>query len=1322
MCAWAQVNPEELKSALFAFSHMGLIAETPKMQPLNQYNEPFVRAATDDGDDSPRGCCRKKRGARGDSSGGVPPFNSGEVMLVGEEGVPMTGCWGLDLEFQFHSPDSEVSFHCLVKSYAGDAIVARSHKAERKLTFFVAPKAAFLEQEAHVRLEQLFAELDEYRYLCEVELDKDADAAWYRLVVVGESTQASCEDPAVVWGGAAGDRTAMDGASFFNPATPGEAEIAPLIGASMAEARTAMMSPVSSIAASLRTPALASPRQSGGAMMRRTSLSERRGSFTLTPGMASARQRPRLMSQGGPSVTPVQRPKSRARSRRLSICNPESPAESDGWSDDEDVEKSFSATPSAQKLHVYLLKTDNDDSRSVSKSMVLADNVWQGQFNFLDCYTIGNHYDAVCCRADGHINWSVGGLRNFLLFGMDPHFMTELEAHASRSLTWLSKAIELASRHRDGRCMHDEAKDAGMVVRLAEEEEPSPITRNNRSRSNRGLLTPRGRPMRMSSRFVLSPRSPRSPFPFNSPGLVSPLPASPIAPARATRSSYQTLADKLKNSHGTRKEEKQAGVAIELGQQPHGTLLWMKYKLVTKRTVISCVEPEGHASKVSQRSGLVWNNSWERDLSPDFPFSTGLVYRDELDFLEEKARRTQRLVRAAYKALRDDHNQKERYWDVDEGDTDLLIDGAKFFLIRGDIARRDPGLNSMFTGKQVKHASKAVQRQMRVNTDALKSILGFFLLPLPELFRMLGVCRCCSRKQAEEEEDNLSSSYNVASRSILTYLFRTQRRTPRVSVVVATIVVWLCCLVPLCAYSMWDETKAGVHGIEIFVNTSYYMWAMLCMASVVASEIRGVPGRISYKQASLKSEIASKPSSLTKISDGMPITASAMAIVQMVCRQHQGDDEDEDEEEGEEEEAGMDFSSKLLKLFWQQDDATVSLPWLQGQMQHDEELSAMSHAQLNRLLVFEFQLKDPPRDKNDWIYNLNISVQGVQSKIDLGRPKTKAKVTVVVLALMHGSLGLLHRTAFRQLPALGDDIVESASAVGVCICTTVASYIVYSVLLQTGLKWWMVHLFLKQTHSAIVVEEAITAHLPCYLDLRSPGNLDSWYCARQYVQEETNASCFAHKDQLPIAVAMVMCAGLSVNALTTYFDAGAPVDFFGAPGILISLFNLVVIGVLLMIALMALEKINMETSVLLRKMNQVAVELGKSLEENVYERMSAEERTRAAANARAKVQLAAKAGTAEQMHARVAEMDTVITELQVRERLMMEQQFLLSIVQELRDTKSTKKIFGFAVDRQMLTKLFAGIGTCIYIILKEYFAALLPGLATASGQNGSEAA
>ena len=230
------------------------------------------------------------------------------------------------------------------------------------------------------------------------------------------------------------------------------------------------------------------------------------------------------------------------------------------------------------------------------------------------------------------------------------------------------------------------------------------------------------------------------------------------------------------------------------------------------------------------------------------------------------------------------------------------------------------------------------------------------------------------------------------------------------------------------------------------------------------------------------------------------------------------------------------------------------------------------------------------------------------------------------------------------------------------------------------------------------------------MDLRNKGNLDSWYTARQYLQEETNVECFAHKDQLPIAIALAFCAGVSVNALTNYFGSNSgPVDFSTSPGILISLFNIVVIGFFLLIPMVAMEKINMETSVLLRKMNQVAVELGKSLEDNVYERMTEEQRTEVVGALKARTDPGD--GHAQQLTAqRLAELNQIATELQVREKLLMEQQFLLSIVQELRDTKSTKKIFGFAVDRNMLTKLFAGIGTCVYIILKEYFTALIPAL------------
>ena len=1358
------VSREELQSALFAFSHMGLIAEPPKMQPLDQFCSPFLRKSPPEVD-TPAArswfCCRKNKFTAQDPTGSIKSFKPGEVLLLGEEGVPMTGCWGVDLEFQncLSKGDattcelpSEISFHCLVKSYTGDAIVAVTNPTDRKMVFFVAPKFAFAEQaEAHIRLQQVFDDMDPSRYLCEVDLACETNPSWFRLLIVGESTQTISDDQLgdPDWDG---DRTAMQVPSFFRDRD--ETELAPLIGTSMVH--IAVGSPASSIG-SFRTP-IGSPNLTPGrAMKQLASLSERRGggSFNLTPGLPSARRhglmhpaatpitpgqsgrkgwtRSRRLSICNPELTPRTvtpgqgRPKAHARSRRLSICEPGSPAESDGWSDDEEMDTSFSET-STQKMHVYLLKGGADASSELTED-VLVDNVWTGQFNFVDCYALGNHYDAVCCRADSCINWSAGELRNFKLFGMDQQFMAEVDANVHQKLTWVGKAIELAESHREGRCMQEEASNAGIVVHLGMEDEPSPMSRS-RSRSNIRLATPRGKPIRMSSRFVLSPHSPRfsprSPFPRVSTPSAVISPAGPLSPIkkvkpRQTRSSYQTLADKLKNDILDRKEEKQVDVAIELNKQPLGSLLWMKYKLEKKGTSISFVEPGDDKSHVRKSSGYAWKNVWECDLSPEFPLSTGLVFREDLDFLQDKSRRIQRLVRAANEALDDDYLQNKEGYDVN-GDDDVLIDGAKFFLLRGDIAKRDPGLNSMFTGKQVKHASKAVQRQMRVDTDTLQSILAFFLLPPRAFCQMLGdMKRTCCAKRKHTEVD--ASSYNVATRSIMTYLFRTQKRSPRTRVMLSTMLLWICCLVPLVVYVTFENAKLSTQGIEIFVNTSYYLWAILCVATVIASDIRGIPGHVSFKQASLKAEIAAKPCSMTKISDGMPLTTSAMAIVQMVCRQHCGDDEDEEEEEGEEEEAGMDFSSKLLKLFWQQDAASDSLPWLQGQMQHDTQLSSMSQAQLNRMLVFEFQLKDPPRDVNDSLFNLNISVQGVQSKIDTGRPKTRAKVTVGVLAVVHGFLGLIHRTAFRQQHAFGQGLEEHASAIGTCICTTIASYIVYSILLRTGLKWWMVHLFLKQTHSAILVEEAITNHLPCYMDLRNQGNLDSWYSARQYLQEETNAECFAHKDQLPIAIAMIMCAGLSVNALTTYFAGGAAggVDFSAAPGILISLFNLVVIGVLLLIPLMALEKINMETSVLLRKMNQVAVELGKTLEENVDERFREQQRaeaslvTKAVGRATAEAYAAAQAGATEaELRGRIADMDAVVVELKIREKLMMEQQFLLSIVQELRDTKSSKKIFGFAVDRNMLTKIFAGIGTCIYIIIKEYFAALLPGLSSAA--------
>ena len=86
----------------------------------------------------------------------------------------------------------------------------------------------------------------------------------------------------------------------------------------------------------------------------------------------------------------------------------------------------------------------------------------------------------------------------------------------------------------------------------------------------------------------------------------------------------------------------------------------------------------------------------------------------------------------------------------------------------------------------------------------------------------------------------------------------------------------------------------------------------------------------------------------------------------------------------------------------------------------------------------------------------------MQSSIDLGRPNLKAKRLLFAFALLHGLVGMLHRVVWRQKPWLGRGTAEHAVVAAMTVCTVASSFAVYSVLLNTGLKWWMVHRFLRQ--------------------------------------------------------------------------------------------------------------------------------------------------------------------------------------------------------------------------------------------------------------------
>eukprot|EP01052_Picozoa_sp_SAG31_P015846 SAG31_NODE_1030_length_10250_cov_2.791942_5_plen_1292_part_00 len=1196
---------------------MGLIAEPPKMQPLDQDRHAFSKLQTNQITPRVSRCssCPIRSSTDADDSGTVGPFESKEVLLLGQEGVPMLGCWCIDVEFEYSPANlahDHIAFHCLAKSYAGDAIMARTFATQGTLIVFVAPKAVFVEEtETMKKLSQYFESLEKEQHLAEIPFHEgEGPRCWYRLLILAQPA------PTLTSEDRTREQTYSDRDDWdtlnLTEKTPHQVETKPLLGIPASQGQHT------------RTPQpMPSPRRTPHSRTPRMRHRQRRGSLTeiVAPGSSTptnGNRSRRLSVQVNFSPLKTTPKASRTKSRRLSIMSMQS-SESDGWSDDEDGDRAISLSPTVQKLLVTLTRCGRDEQIT----SFVYEHEWQGHINFSDCYTLGNVYDEVCGRAHEDLNWSIGRLRNFRLHGLDHDFTAAVAAMPSRGHIWLLRAICAAAANSDGRLMQAAAVDMGInITRRDDDEHLIRQSSRNLLRGVSGIL----HPMRTSSSrhfptspFGQSPRTPRGvqPSPFRSP---SPSPA-PVPSELRPRSSYRTLADKLMNSKADLAAENNNVIdTVETQNQPPGTLLWIKYQLTSVGCLLQCDEICDSKTRRVERPGLVWKNKWEIDMSPGFPWSTDIIYREDLGFMQDKARRTQRLIRAAFKALTDDFVKGEQYWRIDGNNPDsrdLLIDGAKFFFVRGDIARRDSGLNSMFSGQQVKHARRAVQRIQRVNTSLLNSVIALFLFPPWELFRMLRHGCCCGRLKGDSGKSSLKSS-SPATKTLLTYIFRHRRYFPRAQVLAATGTVWLGCVLPFLAYILSNGSNEHTHGIEIFVNIVYYLWAAFSVATTVCSEVRGVKGHVTYAQAALKSEISSKSCTLTKIVDGITVTTSAMAIVQMVCRKHLGEDEEEEEEE-EEEENGMDLSLKLLRWFWQQDSPSAVLPWLADQMQHDEELCSMSDGALNRLLVFEFQMKDPPRDKNDWKFNLNIAMQGIQSELDLGRTNWKGRLFVGMLATLHASLGMLHRTMFRKQAAFGQSLVDFMATTAAMSCSVVSSYVVYSYLFDIGLTWWMVFKFLKQTHSVIIVEEAIRDKLPCYMDLRTAGNLGSWYTARCYLQMECENLCFAHKDQLPIAIALVFCAGLSVNALTNYFSAESQVDFAQNPGILITLYNLVTVGALLMVAMLALEKINMETSVLLRKMNQVAVELGKSLEDSVYSRLSDDDRTNLLADLRNRV-------------------------------------------------------------------------------------------------------
>ena len=194
---------------------------------------------------------------------------------------------------------------------------------------------------------------------------------------------------------------------------------------------------------------------------------------------------------------------------------------------------------------------------------------------------------------------------------------------------------------------------------------------------------------------------------------------------------------------------------------------------------------------------------------------------------------------------------------------------------------------------------------------------------------------------------------------------------------------------------------------------------------------------------------------------------------------------------------------------------------------------------------------------------------------------------LLFLATFNASIGMINRAA-NGYPVIGSTTADVSVVLCCAGVTFSCSYFVFRELFCTAFRWYTVLTFMTQLANVLSIEGAMRVHLPCYVDLRHEGNLEAWYTARQYLNQYCNAYVFGMRSQTVVASSLIISTLISFNALSNYFGDSANIDWTN-PGGWFSLLNMVVLAALLFLALVALEKINAETTKLVKQLDVVSI-------------------------------------------------------------------------------------------------------------------------------------
>lgn len=741
------------------------------------------------------------------------------------------------------------------------------------------------------------------------------------------------------------------------------------------------------------------------------------------------------------------------------------------------------------------------------------------------------------------------------------------------------------------------------------------------------------------------------------------------------------------------------------------------------------------ASLRKTKSGVLWvqlRNDWNVDYEPGFPYSNGVVFRQNPLFLASKAVRTTNLIKAMLGAVpplivdtsvvpesqrgtEADGTISIAYWRHNLYDTEM--DSNTLFCMRGETAKDDPGLNVLFTGKQLEAAMKDMTRNMRVNPSKCKLVTKFFLWPLGTI-----VAHWRGRKKRKHKPQA-----NFEALETLLYYQRRTTGKSNLSLLWVVVVAWV--LLTYTVFGALFLKYSALHSLEPVIAMAYYIWASVLVALEVANEVPKLPSDTSFQVAYKQANLSMIPVTCTRIDDGQPLTVTAMGLLQMVCRLHVGEEQDEDEDEededeGDDEEADpFQIGRSTLDIVWQQHELRHSLPFA------DLETTAAD-------VIYSYEIKGGVASSLDWDERNGVYMQGMQTAIDLGKPTPKAQVLLCLLSLLNASIGMLHR-AITGLTIIGDISGEGSIVIACAIVTFVGSYIVFQTLFRVAFRWYTVLTFMEQLAHVLTIERAVKVHLPCYIDLRHEGNLEAWYSARDYLNAYCNMHVFGMKSQSIVASSLIISAIVSFNAVTNYFADSANIDWSN-PGGWFSLLNMLALAALLFLALVALERINAETKKLVKTLDSVGIEVSRTsaVAQTAKERIiddqdrienEEEERVETLKQRMRKRKKHANFDSGETQHGlqqissevealnhRTELMFDILRKLDVqtndiinRQEIATEYQYLQNIVAELRDQVDSKKIFGLVVDRLMLSRIFGGVAAVIYLILKETLDALI---------------